>query len=141
MQLRPVANPPNPFATTDVEYLDGAVPDARLEVLEDSSRQILAHNDSPDVGFSWSVNPYRGCFHACAYCMAGDTPILMGDGSTKPLAEIRIGAVRFGTRLRKGYRRSTRTHVLAHWRTRKKAFWITLEDGTTLVASGDHRFL
>ena len=68
--LRPLANPPNPWASTDVEYLDGEAPSARLEVYEDNTRGILAHNDSPDVGFSWSVNPYRGCFHACAYCFA-----------------------------------------------------------------------
>ena len=42
----------------------------RLEVYEDHTRQILSKNDSPDVGFTWSVNPYRGCFHACAYCYA-----------------------------------------------------------------------
>jgi DNA repair photolyase len=68
--LRPLANPPNPWATTDVEYLDGEVPLAELEVYEDQTRGILSHNDSPDVGFDWSVNPYRGCFHACAYCYA-----------------------------------------------------------------------
>ena len=68
--LRPLGNPPNPWATTDVEYLDGEVPLAELQVYEDHSRSILAHNDSPDVGFSWSVNPYRGCFHGCAYCYA-----------------------------------------------------------------------
>jgi DNA repair photolyase len=68
--LRPLANPPNPWATTDVEYLDGEAPNAPLEIYEDHTRGILAHNDSPDVGFSWSVNPYRGCFHACAYCYA-----------------------------------------------------------------------
>jgi DNA repair photolyase len=68
--LRPLENPPNPWATTDVEYLDGEAPTARLEVYEDHSRGILSHNDSPDVGFAWSVNPYRGCFHACAYCYA-----------------------------------------------------------------------
>jgi DNA repair photolyase len=39
-------------------------------VYEDETRGILSHNDSPDVGFDWSVNPYRGCFHACAYCYA-----------------------------------------------------------------------
>jgi DNA repair photolyase len=43
---------------------------AGLEVYEDETRGILSHNDSPDVGFDWSVNPYRGCFHACAYCYA-----------------------------------------------------------------------
>lgn len=68
--LRPLANPPNPWATTDVEYLDGETPLAELQVYEDHTRGILAHNDSPDVGFSWSVNPYRGCFHACTYCYA-----------------------------------------------------------------------
>ena len=68
--LQPLANPPNPWASTDVEYLDGKAPNAWLEVYEDHTRAILAHNDSPDVGFSWSVNPYRGCFHACAYCYA-----------------------------------------------------------------------
>jgi DNA repair photolyase len=68
--LRPLANPPNPWATTDVEYLEGEAPNAPLEIYEDRTRGILAHNDSPDVGFSWSVNPYRGCFHACAYCYA-----------------------------------------------------------------------
>jgi DNA repair photolyase len=68
--LQPVANPPNPWASSDVEYLDGEAPLAELQVYEDRTRAILAHNDSPDVGFSWSVNPYRGCFHACAYCYA-----------------------------------------------------------------------
>ncbi len=68
-----VANPPNPWATTDVEYLDGEAPSAPLTVYEDRTRAILSHNDSPDVGFSWSVNPYRGCFHACAYCYARPT--------------------------------------------------------------------
>jgi DNA repair photolyase len=69
MRPVPLSNPPNPWATTEVEYLDGA-PEVRLEVYEDHTRQILSKNDSPDVGFTWSVNPYRGCFHACAYCYA-----------------------------------------------------------------------
>ena len=60
---------PNPWATTEVEYLEGA-PEVKLEVFADHTRQILAKNDSPDVGFTYSVNPYRGCFHACAYCYA-----------------------------------------------------------------------
>ena len=71
--LRPLANPPNPWASTDVEYLDGETPLAELEVYEDQTRGILARNDSPDVGFDWSVNPYRGCFHSCAYCYARPT--------------------------------------------------------------------
>jgi DNA repair photolyase len=82
--MRPVAisNPPNPWATTEVEYLEGA-PEVRLEVFEDHTRQILSKNDSPDVGFTWSVNPYRGCFHACAYCYARPTHeyLSMGAGT------------------------------------------------------------
>jgi DNA repair photolyase len=70
LPLRPLDNPPNPWASTDVDYLEGEAPAARLEVYEDHTRGILSHNDSPDVGFAWSVNPYRGCFHACAYCYA-----------------------------------------------------------------------
>src|SRR5689334_19108664 len=69
MELRPVSNPPNPWLSSEVEYFD-EIPAARLEVWEDHTRNILASNDSPDVGFSFSVNPYRGCFHACAYCYA-----------------------------------------------------------------------
>ena len=69
--MRPVqiSNPPNPWADVAVEYLEGA-PEMKLEVYEDRTRSILAKNDSPDVGFTYSVNPYRGCFHACAYCYA-----------------------------------------------------------------------
>jgi DNA repair photolyase len=66
----PISNPPNPWASTEVEYLEEPPPEIKLEVYEDHTRQILATNDSPDVGFRWSVNPYRGCFHGCAYCYA-----------------------------------------------------------------------
>ena len=78
--LKPISNPPNPWSTTEVEYLEEAPP-ARLEVYEDHTREILSHNDSPDVGFSWSVNPYRGCFHACAYCFARPTHEYLGFGA------------------------------------------------------------
>ena len=80
----PVANPPNRFSSTTMEYDDPDVnPGAPLEVYEDHSRSILASNDSPDVGFKWSVNPYRGCFHACAYCYARPTHeyLSLGAGS------------------------------------------------------------
>ena len=66
----PISNPPNPWASTEVEYLEAPPPEMRLEIYEDHSRQVLAENDSPDVGFRYSVNPYRGCFHGCAYCYA-----------------------------------------------------------------------
>jgi DNA repair photolyase len=52
-------------------------------LIEDRTRSILAHNDSPDLGFRWSVNPYRGCQHACAYCYArpGHEYLDMGAGT------------------------------------------------------------
>ena len=139
--LRPLANPPNPWATTDVEYLEGEAPLAELQVYEDHTKGILAHNDSPDVGFSWSVNPYRGCFHACAYCLSGDTRILMADGTTKPLRDVRVGDSICGTTADGKYLRVVKTRVLAHWQTVKAAHRLTLGDGRTIVGSGDHRFL
>jgi DNA repair photolyase len=53
----------------DEEYLAGLA--ARpTEYIPDRSRSIVAENDSPDVGFRYSINPYRGCQHGCAYCFA-----------------------------------------------------------------------
>jgi DNA repair photolyase len=91
--------------------------------------------------FRWTINPYRGCAHACVYCLWGATPILMGDGRTEPIAEVRPGDLVYGTVRRGRYRRYRVTEVLDHWSTIKPAYRVTLEDGTELVASGDHRFL
>ena len=74
MRDRPTANPTNRFASTETIYDDGeAPPPSAITLIEDQSRSILAHNDSPDIGFNWSVNPYRGCQHGCAYCYARPT--------------------------------------------------------------------
>jgi DNA repair photolyase len=78
--LRLVSNPPNPWLSTELEYLD-EVPPAKLTVFEDHTREIVAKNDSPDVGFTYSVNPYRGCQHACAYCYARPTHEYLGLGA------------------------------------------------------------
>jgi DNA repair photolyase len=76
---RPISNPPNPWLATDVEWLEPRP--ARLTVYRDASREILSRNDSPDVGFTWSVNPYRGCLHACAYCYARPYHEYLGFGA------------------------------------------------------------
>jgi len=91
--------------------------------------------------FRWTINVYRGCTHACQYCAWGGTPVLMADGRTKPLAEVRVGDAIYGT-VREGvYRRFALTRVLAHWSSIKPAYRVVLEDGTELIASADHRFL
>ncbi|MEH0843264.1 intein-containing Rv2578c family radical SAM protein [Micromonospora sp. CPCC 205711] len=93
------------------------------------------------VPFEWTINPYRGCTHACVYCLAGETPILMADGRTRPISELEPGDRIYGTERQGAYRRYVVTTVLDKWSTVKPAYRVTLADGTTLVASGDHRFL
>jgi DNA repair photolyase len=91
--------------------------------------------------FSWTVNPYRGCTHACVYCLDGDTPVLLSNGRQRPLAELRVGDTVVGTEQQRLRRRYVETTVKAHWRTTKLAYRVELADGTVFVASGDHRFL
>jgi DNA repair photolyase len=91
--------------------------------------------------FEWTINPYRGCSHACVYCQVGDTPILMADGRTKPLAAVQVGDRVYGTVRIGGHRRYVATTVLAHWSTTKAAYRVRLQDGTELTASADHRYL
>lgn len=66
-------NPPNRFEAIRVEMdpEDGSA-ETRIgtQFFDDPSRSILAFNDSPDVGFEVSINPYRGCEHGCVYCYA-----------------------------------------------------------------------
>lgn len=78
--MRPISNPPNPYASVYREWL-GPPPEARLEVYEEDARSIVSENDSPDLPFRWSVNPYRGCQHACAYCYARPYHEYLGFGA------------------------------------------------------------
>jgi DNA repair photolyase len=91
--------------------------------------------------FEWTINVYRGCSHACVYCGSGETPILMADGRTKPLADVRAGDAIYGTVFDGKYRRYEITSVLDHWPTVKPAYRVVLSDNTELIVSGDHRFL
>src|SRR5437867_5908937 len=113
-----------------------------IEFYEVEAKSILNRVPAASrMPFEWTINVYRGCSHACRYCLSGDTPILMADGRTKPLAEVRVGDAIYGTVFDGKYRRYVTTQVLAHWQTVKPAYRVTLEDGTELIASGDHRFL
>jgi DNA repair photolyase len=138
------SNPKNRFHEIEVEreeWVDAEDPAPRTRFYRDPTRTIIATNDSPDVGFEASVNPYRGCENGCIYCASGDTAILMGDGSTRPLADLSVGDSIYGTRRNGWFRSYVRTRVLAHWETYKAAYRVTLGDGTELIASGDHRLL
>ncbi len=53
-------------------------PSPRTKVSIDATRTIIARNDSPDIGFDRSINPYRGCEHGCVYCYARPTHTYLG---------------------------------------------------------------
>ncbi len=91
------ANPPNRFEQIaylpDGEARDPDDPGPLTQILRDSTRTIIAHNDSPDVGFDVSINPYRGCEHGCSYCYARPFHEYLGfsaglDFETKILAKL-----------------------------------------------------
>lgn len=112
-----------------------------IEFLHVRAQRIVNEVKGAPFGFRHTVNAYRGCTHACSYCLHGDTPILMADGSTTPLSAVRPGDRVCGTVRVGASRRHVTTVVLDHWSTCKPAVRVTLEDGTALVASADHRFL
>jgi hypothetical protein len=139
------SNPPNRFERLHYEPdPDGDPADApgpATQLFRDHARSLIVTNDSPDVGFEASINPYRGCEHGCCYCLGGDTLILMGDGTTRCLADLRVGDEIYGTVRRGWFRRYVRTRVLAHRQVIKPAYRVRLRDGTCLTAGADHRFL
>src|SRR5205807_8041142 len=59
------------------EYLE-SLRNPRTEYIPDRSKTIVTENASPDVGFRFSINPYRGCLHGCAYCYARPTHEYLG---------------------------------------------------------------
>src|SRR5215472_10292299 len=98
-----LSNPAGRFERSSIESFDDGwyleeEPDSVETTLEpDRAKGVISTNDSPDIGFDYSINPYRGCSHGCIYCLEGDTPILMADGTTRPIAELRPGDSIYGT--------------------------------------------
>lgn len=141
-------NPPNRFeslryvpSAAEAAALAEANPETRL--LSDPSRTIVATNDSPDVGFAASVNPYRGCEHACSYCLAPETPILFGDLAWRPIGEARVGDVLVGFDEYAAPRRARRlrpARVERVWRSRKRTLRLVTEK-TEVVTTAEHRWL
>jgi DNA repair photolyase len=72
-------NPPNRFEpiefvpdgdTLDADLAEDELPLPRTQFLRDTTKSVIARNDSPDISFAASINPYRGCEHGCIYCYA-----------------------------------------------------------------------
>jgi DNA repair photolyase len=120
-------------------HATGARVTPHAEWIEIQTKSVL--NCVQGMPFKWSINPYRGCQHQCVFCLHPETRILMADGTHKPIGEVRSGDGIYGTVRQGAYRHFVKTQVLAQGETRKPAYQITLEDGTRLITSGDHRFL
>src|SRR5688500_10991400 len=79
-----ILRPPNRFDATTRVPLDQVGPDEdapgnpATAFIPDRTRSVVTENDSPDVGFRYSLNPYRGCEHGCAYCYARPTHEYLG---------------------------------------------------------------
>jgi DNA repair photolyase len=77
-------NPPVRFERESREVFDDGwdnfdeIVAPKTSLLRDASRRVLARNDSPDLGFDRSVNPYRGCEHGCVYCFARPSHAFLG---------------------------------------------------------------
>jgi len=142
------SNPPNRFEALRYEPTpreahaqSEANPETRL--LSDPSRTIVATNHSPDIDFDASVNPYRGCEHACSYCLAPETPILFGDLTWRPLGEARVGdvLVGFDEYPARGKTRKLRpSRVQRVWRSKKPTLRLVTEKAE-IVTTAEHRWL
>jgi DNA repair photolyase len=88
---------------------DEDLPPLRTTVEVDTARSVIARNDSPDVPFEQSINPYRGCEHGCVYCFARPTHAYLGlspglDFETRLFAKRGAAALLRGELSRPGYR-------------------------------------
>jgi DNA repair photolyase len=79
------SNPPNRFEhltlVRDADWDPEADPLPRTQFFRDRSSSVISYNDSPDIGYEASLNPYRGCEHGCIYCYARPTHEYLGFSS------------------------------------------------------------
>src|SRR5437667_10495461 len=75
-------NPPNRFEhlalERDPDWNEPDDPAPKTQFFRDATATLITYNDSPDVGFEASINPYRGCEHGCIYCYARPTHEYLG---------------------------------------------------------------
>jgi DNA repair photolyase len=137
-RFEPIRSVPKPEESAELE---GHHPETRL--LADPSRTIVATNTSRDVGFDASVNPYRGCEHGCAYCLAPDTPVLHADLVWRPIGEVAVGdvLVGFDEEPAPGRTRKLRPAVVeAVWWSRRPTLRLVTSQ-TEVVTTAEHRWL
>ena len=112
--MRDEENPAIGFHRVQCESLEG--PQAvRPVVIEEAVRTILTCNKSPDIPFAWSVNPYRGCTHGCAYCYARRTHEYLDWGAGTDFECKLVVKVNAAERLREAFNRRG-------WRREQVAF-------------------
>ena len=105
-------------------------PEASLEVFFDSSRQALSKNDSPDIPFTWSVNPYRGCYHGCAYCYARPTHAYWDLGAGTDFERKIIAKINAPEKLREAFLKKSWAGDLVVWDNRATMHRATPFDDT-----------
>ncbi|MEN8184111.1 MAG: LAGLIDADG family homing endonuclease, partial [Myxococcota bacterium] len=142
-------NPPNRFERLHYEEEDpeldpetepGSVP---TQYLGDPSRSVIAWNQSPDLGFAASLNPYRGCEHGCSYCLSPDTPVLHADMLWRPIGDLRGGETlaSFDEHPQPGRTRKLRpATVEAVWWSRRPTLRL-LTRHAEVVTTREHRWL
>jgi len=84
-------NPSNRFESlhyeSDSNEDEILLPAANTQFLKDHSKSLITYNDSPDVGFDASINPYRGCEHGCIYCYARPSSVRLRDFEFFPIMQ------------------------------------------------------
>ena len=98
------------WGTLDQEALEEHIA-PKTEIIEEHAKKIVSGNQSPDIGFDLSINPYRGCEHGCIYCFARPTHSYLNlspglDFETKLIAKRNIAEVLRAELARKSYRPS-----------------------------------
>ncbi len=141
------AAPPNRYDElhVEIEHDDDNPPPERVGTTyyRDASRTILAENQSPDLGFRWSLNPYRGCEHGCVYCLAPDTPVLYADMTWRPICDVRVGdeLMGFDEEAAPGTTRKFRpAQVEAVWWSKRPTCRLVTDDADVFTTAG-HRWL
>jgi DNA repair photolyase len=146
------ASPPNRYEPLHVELDpdpdlppddEGGPPRSPTVFYRDTSRSILAENQSPDVGFRFSLNPYRGCEHGCVYCLRPDTPVLYADMTWRPIGEVRLGdeLAGFDEHPEPGRTRKFRKAVVeAVWSSKRRTMRL-VTDRADVTTTAEHRWL